>query len=92
MDGLMDANVIETTVELDVNKLEKIMRLGGFTCMEEAIEWALSEAMRIAVMTEFEVEPWPPAEYREQEAAKYEVRAFQQHYACTTDRGRKRVQ
>jgi hypothetical protein len=52
---------MKTTVELDERKLETIMRSMGFKTRKEAIDWALTEAERLAVMHQIRSHPWSSA-------------------------------
>ncbi len=51
----------KTTVELDEGKLENIMRLMHFTTRKEAIDWALTEGERLAVIKDIREHPWSAA-------------------------------
>jgi Arc/MetJ family transcription regulator len=49
---------MKTTIEIDEEKLETVMRLGGFKTRKEAIDWALTEAERIARINQIEKNLW----------------------------------
>lgn len=49
---------MKTTIELDDEKLENIMRSMGFKTRKEAIDWALTEGERLAVMQHIKANPW----------------------------------
>jgi Arc/MetJ family transcription regulator len=66
---------MKTTVELDDAKLENIMRSMGFKTRKEAIDWALTEGERLAVMHHIRAHPWSPATLREGMDPEYDVRA-----------------
>jgi hypothetical protein len=51
-------NIIKTTIEIDEDKLERVMRLGGFNTRKEAMDWALTEAERLAALNDIERNPW----------------------------------
>ncbi len=51
-------NIIKTTIEIDEDKLERVMRLGNFNTRKEAMDWALTEAERIATLNNIERNPW----------------------------------
>lgn len=79
----MEESIIKTTVELDENKLKKIMKLGGFGTMKEAIDWALTEAVRLAVLNDIEAHPWTASELREAIDPNYDVIASRQEVRYT---------
>lgn len=54
MSGAFD----KTTIEIDSQKLERIMRLAGFKTRKEAVDWALTEAERIASLNRIAENPW----------------------------------
>lgn len=66
---------MKTTVELDDSKLENIMRSMGFKTRKEAIDWALTEAERLAVMHHIRAHPWSAAALREGMDPEYDVLA-----------------
>jgi Arc/MetJ family transcription regulator len=49
---------MKTTIELDDEKLLKIMKMMDFKTRKEAIDWALTEAERLAVMHHIKANPW----------------------------------
>lgn len=51
-------NMSKTTVELDADKLNNLMRAGGFKTRKEALDWALTEANKIASMNRIAETPW----------------------------------
>ena len=71
---------IKTTIELDEAKLEKVMKLGGFSTRKEAVDWALTEAVRIATLNHIEANPWPESLLRGAIAEDYDVVASRQQY------------
>lgn len=66
---------MKTTIELDDAKLENIMRSMGFKTRKEAIDWALTEAERLAVMQQIRANPWSAATLREGMDPDYDVLA-----------------
>ncbi len=66
---------MKTTVELDEDKLENIMKAMGFRTRKEAIDWALTEAERLAVMHHIRAHPWSAAALKEGIDAEYDVLA-----------------
>ena len=51
-------NIIKTTIEIDEDKLERVMSLGSFKTRKEAMDWALTEAERIATLDHIAATPW----------------------------------
>jgi Arc/MetJ family transcription regulator len=49
---------MKTTIELDDEKLARIMELTGLNTRKEAVDWALTEALRIASIDRIAEEPW----------------------------------
>ncbi len=56
---------MKTTLEIDEGKLEKIMRLMSFKTRKDAVDWALTEAERLAVMENIKANPWSADVLRE---------------------------
>jgi hypothetical protein len=50
----------KTTIEIDEGKVEKVMKLGGFKTRKEAVDWALTEAVRLASINRIAENPWTP--------------------------------
>ncbi len=67
---------MKTTVELDDTKLENIMKSMGFRTRKEAIDWALTEAERLAVMHHIRAHPWSAEVLREGMDPEYDVLAM----------------
>ena len=57
-DGRKYAHIMKTTIELDDTKLESIMASMGFKTRKEAIDWALTEGERLAMMHHIKANPW----------------------------------
>ena len=55
---------MKTTIEIDELKLDRIMQATGIGTMKEAVDWALSEALRIATMNRIAEQPWSAEEAR----------------------------
>ena len=51
-------NIIKTTIEIDEDKLERVMSLGNFKTRKDAMDWALTEAERLATLNNIERNPW----------------------------------
>lgn len=51
---------MKTTIELDEEKLDKIMKMTGIRTMKEAVDWALNEAVRIATINHIMENPGHP--------------------------------
>lgn len=66
-------NISKTTVEIDTDKLGTIMRLGGFATRKEAIDWALTEAERLAKINRIAEEPWDAEALRDAVDPNYDV-------------------
>ncbi|GAB4182168.1 MAG: hypothetical protein Fur0032_23270 [Terrimicrobiaceae bacterium] len=49
---------MKTTIEIDELKVEKIMRLSGIGTIKEAVDWALTEGLRIAQINRIAETPW----------------------------------
>ncbi len=52
----------KTTIEIDEAKLERVMRAAGLKTRKEVVDWALTEAERIANISRIAESPWD-AEY-----------------------------
>jgi Arc/MetJ family transcription regulator len=74
----MSADTIKTTIELDETKLDKVMKLGGFATRKEAVDWALTEAVRIATLNHIKEHPWSESVARMAVAEDYDVVAARQ--------------
>ena len=66
---------MKTTVELDDAKLVRIMESMGFKTRKEAIDWALTEGERLAVMHHIRSHPWTSAMLEDAIDADYNVAA-----------------
>lgn len=66
---------MKTTIELDDEKLESIMRAMSFKTRKEAIDWALTEGERLAVMHSIRANPWSAEMLRDAVDADYDVLA-----------------
>jgi Arc/MetJ family transcription regulator len=64
---------MKTTVEIDEGKLERVMRLTGLKTRKEAIDWALTEAERIARIDEIARHPWDSARIMESLEPEYDI-------------------
>ena len=64
---------MKTTIELDEVKLENIMKTMGFDTRKEAIDWALTEGERLAVMHSIRSNPWSAETLREAIDPDYDV-------------------
>ncbi len=49
---------MKTTIELDDQKLERIMIAMNLKTRKEAIDWALTEAERLAIIHSIKANPW----------------------------------
>jgi hypothetical protein len=66
---------MKTTIELDDSKLESIMASMGFKTRKEAIDWALTEGERLAMMHHIRANPWSSAVLEEAIDPAYDVMA-----------------
>ena len=71
-------NIIKTTIEIDEDKLERVMKLGGFNTRKEAMDWALTEAERLAALNDIERNPWDSALMETSVSADYDPIALRQ--------------
>ncbi len=69
----MKANMSKTTVEIDEAKLDRIMASMGIKTRKEAIDWALTEAEKIAVMNHIAAHPWDAATIKESVYPAYDI-------------------
>jgi len=49
---------MKTTIDLDENKLRRVMKLTGITTRKHAIDFALTQAERVAKVTRLLAEPF----------------------------------
>jgi Arc/MetJ family transcription regulator len=49
---------MKTTVELDETKLEALMQVTGIKTRKEALDWALTEAVKVASINRIAETPW----------------------------------
>lgn len=73
--GHIYAHMKKTTVEIDESKLETIMRLTGLPTRKEAIDWALTEAERLAKINRIAEAPWDPEMLKNAIDPNYDVLA-----------------
>lgn len=67
---------MKTTIEIDEEKLDAVMRTAGFKTRRETVDWALSEALRIAMINKVLEEPWTVAEAKAAVDPDYDVIAL----------------
>lgn len=67
---------MKTTIELDEEKLRSIMRMTGISTMKEAVDWALTEAYRIATMNHIMENPWEPGTIKDSIDPDYDIIAI----------------
>lgn len=65
----------KTTIEIDEEKLERVMQLGGFKTRKEAVDWALTEAVRIATINRIAETPWSSEQLRDAVDPEYDIMA-----------------
>jgi Arc/MetJ family transcription regulator len=64
---------MKTTIEIDEEKLARIMNLTGLKTRKEAVDWALTEAERIAGMNRIAEEPWDAAFLKDAVDPAYDI-------------------
>lgn len=64
---------IKTTIEIDEVKLKAVMSLSGLKTRKEAVDWALTEALRIATINQIAKNPWSSAFLEEAVNPDYDV-------------------
>ena len=64
---------MKTTIEIDEEKLTRIMRLTGLKTRKEAVDWALTEAERIAGINRIAEEPWDAAYLKDAVDPSYDI-------------------
>jgi hypothetical protein len=77
-------NIMKTTIEIDEDKLERVMRLGNFKTRKEAMDWALTEAERLATLNHIESNPWSSKVMEGMVDPGYDVMAVRQLEAPMT--------
>lgn len=75
---------MKTTIEIDMQKLDRIMKMTGIGTMKEAVDWALNEAMRIATINQILEEPWSAEEARGVMDSCYDLIAIRNNGTPTT--------
>ena len=63
----------KTTIEIDEEKLERVMSLGGFKTRKEAVDWALTEAERLATIKHIAATPWTADMIKESVDPDYDI-------------------
>jgi Arc/MetJ family transcription regulator len=69
---------MKTTIEIDEAKLARIMKLTGMKTRKEAVDWALTEAERIASINRIAEEPWDAEEWKNAIDPDYDIIALRQ--------------
>lgn len=64
---------MKTTIEIDDAKLLRVMSLTGLKTRKEAVDWALTEAERIARVDQIASHPWDSATVKESVEPGYDV-------------------
>lgn len=67
---------MKTTLEIDEKKLERIMKSTGLKTRKEAVDWALTEAERIATINRIAEEPWDAEALRDAVDPDYDIIAL----------------
>jgi Arc/MetJ family transcription regulator len=83
---------MKTTIEIDEEKLEAIMRLTALGTRKEAVDWALTEALRIAEINRIAENPWDANFLKDAVDPDYDVIALRRESSAypPARRGRKR--
>lgn len=68
----------KTTIEIDEAKLERIMRATGLKTRKEAVDWALTEAERIANIHRIAESPWDAQYLKDAVEPNYDVLKIRQ--------------
>jgi Arc/MetJ family transcription regulator len=75
---------MKTTIEIDGKKLDRIMKMTGIATMKEAVDWSLSEALRIATINQIMEQPWTAEEARGVMDSGYDLIAIRNSGTPTT--------
>jgi len=67
---------MKTTLEIDEKKLERIMKSTGLKTRKEAVDWALTEAERIATINRIAKEPWDAEAWKDAVDPDYDIIAL----------------
>ena len=68
--------LMKTTIEIDDAKLARIMNLTGLKTRKEAVDWALTEAERIAGINRIAEEPWDAESWKNAVDPNYDIIAL----------------
>jgi len=74
-DGHIYAHM-KTTIEIDEDKLTRLMILTGLRTRKDVVDWALTEAERIATIDSISKNPWDSAFVREAVDPEYDIIAI----------------
>ncbi len=80
----------KTTIELDEAKLERVMKLGGFKTRKEAVDWALTEAERLATINRIAETPWSKEMMKDAVDPEYDIMAVRRQPVKYTVKREKR--
>lgn len=64
---------MKTTIEIDDSKLLRVMALTGLKTRKEAVDWALTEAERIARVDQIAAHPWNSDSVKEALEPGYDI-------------------
>lgn len=67
---------IKTTIELDESKLTSVMALTGLKTRKEAVDYALTEALRVATLSDIRKNPWSASTLSEAIDPDYDIVAI----------------
>ncbi len=66
----------KTTIEIDETKLGRLMKLTGLRTRKEVVDYALTEAERLAVLASIRKNPLEPMVLRESVDENYDLNAM----------------
>lgn len=69
-------NEMKTTIELDEDKLKRVMSLTGLKTRKEAVDYALTEALRMATLEDIRKNPWSADFLKEAVDEDYDILAL----------------
>lgn len=64
---------MKTTIEIDEKKLEHLMTVTGLKTRKDAVDWALTEAGRIAAINRVAETPWDAAFLKDAVEPDYDI-------------------
>jgi Arc/MetJ family transcription regulator len=77
---------MKTTLEIDDEKLRRIMKSTGLKTRKEAVDWALTEAERIATINRIAEEPWDAEAMKDAVDPDYDIIALRRSIRYSTSK------